>query len=215
MRFLCLHGKGTNNKIFEMQTASIRFELGDHHTFEFLEGVLQCPLDEDLRAFSAVDNDQYFAYFKDDSPTSCALAVDQLRAFIEAEGPYDGVFAFSQGATIAATLLSQRTNSELPFKCAVFFSGLSAPDYDALKKGEIRMLDEAGILKLPTAHIWGKKDLLWSGSSERLSHLCDSGCRNVYLHEGSHEIPGPKLSGSVNETVKVIRRAIDQALLRQ
>ena len=37
MRFLALHGSGTNNAVFESQTAAFRYKLGEEHTFEFLE----------------------------------------------------------------------------------------------------------------------------------------------------------------------------------
>lgn len=31
---------GGDDKVFEMQTAAIRYELGDHHEFEFVEGTI-------------------------------------------------------------------------------------------------------------------------------------------------------------------------------
>ena len=40
MRFLCLHGMGTNSRIFEAQTAAIRYLLGSEHTFEFIDGAV-------------------------------------------------------------------------------------------------------------------------------------------------------------------------------
>jgi hypothetical protein len=63
MRFLCLHGIGTNNHVLEMQTgithtlndtremlllkdlaATVRYELGDTHTYEFVEGTERAPI---------------------------------------------------------------------------------------------------------------------------------------------------------------------------
>ena len=38
MRWLCLHGMGTNSRIFEAQTAAIRYAMGQEHSFEFVDG---------------------------------------------------------------------------------------------------------------------------------------------------------------------------------
>lgn len=228
-----------------VSTAAIRFELGDHHTYEFVEGVLPCSIDPDksmtpeflvLCAFYsldililglqslAIDDSPCFQYLNSSSPASYLQAVEQLDSFITNEGPFDGILAFSQGATIAGTLLArqyQNVNEGViapnspPFKCAIFFSGIQPVDWDGLVTGEVRILDagiDGGLLKLLTVHVWGRQDLLWSGESENLSRLCEAHSRLVCIHEGGHEIPGPKLGNSVVEAVRAIRRTIDSPL---
>lgn len=44
MHFLCLHGMGTNSRIFEAQTAAIRYTLGSQHTFKFLDGAVPAQM---------------------------------------------------------------------------------------------------------------------------------------------------------------------------
>ena len=43
MHFLCLHGRGTNGRIFEAQTAAIRQAVGSGHTYEFIDGGVVAP----------------------------------------------------------------------------------------------------------------------------------------------------------------------------
>ncbi|KAB8300443.1 hypothetical protein EYC80_000615 [Monilinia laxa] len=206
-----------------VSTVAIRFELGDHHTYEFVEGVLPCPIDPELQSF-ATDDSPCFQYFDLSSPASYLQAVEQLDSFITTEGPFDGILAFSQGATIAGTLLArqyQNVNDGViapnspPFKCAIFFSGIQPVDWEELATGEVRILDagvDGDLLKLPTVHVWGRQDLMWSKESENLSRLCDSHSRMICIHNGGHEIPGPRLGNSVAEAVRAIRRTIDSSL---
>ena len=42
MRFLCLHGMGTNAQIFEAQLAQIRSQLVGQHEFVFVDGEVEC-----------------------------------------------------------------------------------------------------------------------------------------------------------------------------
>lgn len=41
MKFLCLHGMGTNAQIFEAQLAQIRNQLVGQHEFVFLQGEVE------------------------------------------------------------------------------------------------------------------------------------------------------------------------------
>ena len=146
-------------------------------------------------------------------------ALSQLAQFISEEGPFDGVLGFSQGAILAATYLIQFSQNHpsrpLPFQCAIFFSGGVPLDPQALGQGKLRQIDPkvtGALLKLPTANIWGRNDTAWPGSSEVLCALCDDLNRNVYIHNGGHDIPGARAEEAVQGSVRAIRRAIDQAL---
>ncbi|KAF4631031.1 hypothetical protein G7Y89_g7102 [Cudoniella acicularis] len=157
MHFLCLHGRGTNNKIFEAQTSDIHAELQKY----------------------ASGDSEYFEYFQPTSTQSLIHVVDQLESYIADEGPFDGVVAFSQGATVVATLIARYSEgdnglkrSELPFKCALFFSALQGLHYEPLLRGEVKLLEstpDSEVIQIPTAHIWGQNDLAWSKGSEELS----------------------------------------------
>jgi hypothetical protein len=45
MRFLCLHGIGTNNHIFKMQTAALRYALDEKDTeYIWAQGTVEWPM---------------------------------------------------------------------------------------------------------------------------------------------------------------------------
>lgn len=149
-------------------------------------------------------------------------ALAQLAHYISEEGPFDGVLGFSQGAILAATYLIQfrldYPSIPLPFKCAIFFSGGIPVDPQALDQGELSHIDPkvAGpLLRLPTANIWGRNDMVWPESSEVLCALCEDLNKNVYIHDEGHDIPGARAKEAVQGSVRAIRRAIDQALMMQ
>lgn len=175
----------------------------------------------EIRSLFAPD-DQFFAYFDPQDPATCQVALANLERYIAHHGPFDGVLAFSQGAALAAThivRMARRTPAARPFRLAIFIAGGVAVDPDRLMDhGELLQLSpetdaDAGAIAIPSAHIYGRNDDLWPGSSETLSSLCLEELRSVYVHQGGHEIPGSSGSsrGDLAGTVHVIRRAVDKA----
>lgn len=93
----------------------------------------------------------------DYSNQSAHEALDYLYRIMEEEGPFDGIIGYSEGATVAATLIlhEQRRfemEGRIPmFKCALFFAGWPPmnPDMDA-----IVLADESDLMiTIPTCHI--------------------------------------------------------------
>jgi hypothetical protein len=91
------------------------------------------------------------------SNQSAQDALDYLYGIMEADGPFDGIIGYSEGATVAATLLlhEQRrleTHGIPPmFKCALFFAGWPpmTPELDT-----IVLEDESDLtITIPTCHI--------------------------------------------------------------
>ncbi|KAF2463889.1 uncharacterized protein BDR25DRAFT_105115 [Lindgomyces ingoldianus] len=145
MHFLCLHGIGTNSDIFQAQTAAIRFELGDEHTYDFVDGPIACEPANGIERMMAskagtVDIPQCYSYFDWYSPESILSAIDWLSSYIETNGPYDGVIAFSQGTCLVSTLMLQHSRLDLDgeeplFKCVILFSGILPLNIEALELG--------------------------------------------------------------------------------
>ncbi|KAJ5747736.1 uncharacterized protein N7511_009432 [Penicillium nucicola] len=215
MRFLCLHGVGTNSKVLEIQTAPLRYEIGDGHTYDFVEGIFPYELAPEIRDLVVAD-DQGFSYFDPHSVSASLQAVNDLERFIEEEGPYDGVLGFSQGMMLACTLLMRKVQEKkaLPFKCAIFFSPRMAPlDYVDLGRGkftEINPLDIIDKIRIPTALVWGSVDPHAAKAIE-LQQLFPPEILSTVVHDGGHEIPGYAFKDALAETVKVIRRTTDEA----
>ncbi|KAK3689074.1 DUF341 domain protein [Podospora appendiculata] len=210
MRFLCFHGEGTNSK--------------------FVEGCMPMPMWPDIREAADAD-DGFFGYFT--SGASYTTAARQLDAYLAAEGPFDGVLAFSMGAAFVSTYIAnaymyhdragheyagehqQRPEAARAFKCAVFLSPVGGVFAEAAPGGqgdEGWLLDadvDGEVIPIPTANIWGSNDRLCN--AEAVSRLCASGVREVYVHEGVHEVPGARMPDAVKASVRVIRRVVATA----
>jgi len=211
MRFLCLHGRGTNSKILEIQTAAIRYELADGHTYDFVDGALPWETDPDVKRLLASE-DETFAFFDETNLLTAVEAVDDLDEFFEDEGPYDGVIAFSQAVGVAGTWMAHRMRQGKPtFRCAIFLSaGGPVVDYDALREGRLVHLSQAEvgeIIDIPTTHTWGASDQ-HAKIAKGVSQLCKSSTRSVVVHGGGHEVPGAGSKDTVTRIVNMIRRAV-------
>lgn len=92
-----------------------------------------------------------------DGRASLRDAIDYLFRIIEEEGPFDGILGYSEGASIAATLIlvEQRRFLEqgIPrtLKCGIFFAGWPpmTPELDAMV-----LSDESELMiDVPSCHI--------------------------------------------------------------
>jgi predicted esterase len=191
-----------------------------HHQYEYVEGTMSAPQAAEIQGFfSATDN--YYQFYDQRSAASMATAISQFEAYLAAEGPFDGVIGYSQGAILAATYMIHFSqlypSAPLPFKCAIFFSGGRPLDPHALGKGDLILIDPeqqvAPLLTLPTANIWGRNDPLWPGSSETLWKLCDPANRTSFIHDEGHDIPGARAKDAVLGSVRAIRKVVDQAVI--
>jgi hypothetical protein len=159
-----------------------------------------------------------FAFYEENSPESMLTALEELDEYIAEEGPFDGVMGFCHGAALAAEFIiykaQQDPDSEPPFKCAIFL-GAGLPSNPAeLLDGKVRLLSnesDGEIIRLPTAHIWGSKDPVYD-ICEKVSKLCRSSARSVFIHDGIHEVPGYGMKGGLAGSVKMIRRTVDRGL---
>ncbi|KAJ2994424.1 hypothetical protein NUW58_g1566 [Xylaria curta] len=183
MKFLCLHGNGTNSNVsphvmdnvlslrsssispelnvnFGSRTApeaSLRHELSeDNYQFEFVEAAIECSMSRGIERLVS-PGDKFYAYYDpEDLPNTLMLCIDQLNDYISTEGPFDGVIGFSAGAVLAAMYIveSQRRDGKAPFRCAIFLSSASSI-------AELQFLGfdpQHDQIQIPTLHIWGLDD---------------------------------------------------------
>ena len=86
------------------------------------------------------------------------------------------------------------------------------------QRNEIRLLDprvDQEVIKIPTAHIWGANDKLYPSFGPVLKDLSVSDLRQEFVHQGGHDIPGPKDRNGVSNSVRIIKRTIEKALEMQ
>ncbi|KAI4116237.1 MAG: hypothetical protein LQ338_007747 [Usnochroma carphineum] len=194
-----------------------------------------------IESLISSSSDDFLQYADGSDPTSCLRALLDLESYMDDEGPFDGVMAFSQGAGLAASLLIHRMQKDPQqarlspaFRCAVFFSGGVPEDPEGLEaaacaidaeNGDVtigeksmtmrrRLMDvehDGEVIEIPTAHIWGRNDSLYPTFGPVLSRLCKGSEREVFVHEGGHEILGAKDPTALEKAVRIINRTIARA----
>lgn len=118
-------------------------------------------------------------------------ACDFLQQYVEEHdgNSFDGVLGFSEGATVAASLIIRqcRKKGTSPFKFAVFICCTVPPLRS--DRVDIMLADETGErIDIPTAHILGSKDPGYQGGMA-LYNLCNQSSASVFDHGGPHTIP--------------------------
>ncbi|KAM7205907.1 Serine hydrolase (FSH1) domain containing protein [Rhypophila sp. PSN 637] len=246
MRFLCFHGMGTNGnvgiflpgplstpwqcfsprygrgtdvKVFERQTATLRQALGRTHEFVFLTGTVPSRAPGEVDGHDATlgsapwTNDGY-RFLGEDRETNMALLNDLIRSVLEL-GPFDGVMGFSEGGAVAASLLVEDTRRPFArFRCGIFLSAARPPDPDNIMTGSDRRLDfytDGVVLNIPTAHIWSPSGEICPGMGRNLALLCNQTLREEFVHLLGHQVPGSVSDEFLSGTIKAIERTVERA----
>ena len=145
-----------------------------------------------------------------------------LIAFIEEEGPFDGVMGFSQGAGLAVSYLIHQTQekpktsrSSPRIRCAILFSGGAKDDPRGLfgngPRRAMSLEEDGEVIEIPTLHVWGHKDPNYPEFGPVLLGLCEKGEREEFFHDGGHEIPGAKDAAAVEKVAKLFKRTVQRA----
>ncbi|KAL8868805.1 MAG: hypothetical protein Q9174_004740 [Haloplaca sp. 1 TL-2023] len=127
-----------------------------------------------------------------------AEACDYLEEEIgrHPDGPFDGILGFSEGSSVAASLMLRRAaRGKVPlFQFAIFFCAILPFRFD--DKGPI-LADESPLrINVPTLHITGARDPARL-SSMALYHLCDQNSAALYDHGKGHTIPWGPLTENI------------------
>ena len=183
------------------------------------------PSDEDDNATDVIERIRDFPQFGTPEMTmrelmtygvaktddSARKTLSYLYDIMETEGPFDGIVGYSEGATIAGTLLlheqmRERDEGRIPmFKCALFFGGWPpmTPTLDGLV-----LADESDLmLEVPTCHIIGSLDPYLHGNLA-LYNVCDPDTAFIFDHAKGHTLPRDK--HMVKELGDTVRRMIDE-----
>lgn len=167
-------------------------------------------------------DEETFAYCDTSCPATCSKAIGDLERYLESEGPYDGVMAFSMGAAFILLWMARKMREKnsnkafvLPFKVGIFFS-VAGPlrDFDFETEKEIIPLDHISntcLVKIPTVHVWGTEDRE-KENAEMAIQLCEENSRSVFVHARGHEVPMSQ--NYVIAITKLIKRAMEQSLSR-
>ncbi|KAF5099066.1 hypothetical protein D0Z03_001099 [Geotrichum reessii] len=196
-KILFLHGFAQNGSVFARKASGLRKTLGKlGYETVFLDAPIKIET-TDL-PFESLNSDASAADFRSWWPHNVSKqdhytidkALDSIKESISADGPYDGVVGFSQGAGFAGLLLNiidkLVPEKQGPFKFAVLYSGFRA-------QPEALQHYYTPAFSTPTLHILGSLDTVVS--EERTLSLydaCTEGSRTLVRHPGGHFVPNSK-----------------------
>ncbi|CAI4211234.1 unnamed protein product [Parascedosporium putredinis] len=142
---------------------------------------------------------------------STIRAIQYLYEIMEKSGPFDGVIGYSEGATLAATLLLFEQVRKKEFgipamlKCGVFFMGWPPLHPKWLN---LVLADETDMMiEVPTTHIIGSLDPYLDGSMA-LYNVCDQDSAYIFDTAKGHTLPREKTL--VKELGDTLRNMIAQ-----
>ncbi|KAL8853085.1 MAG: hypothetical protein Q9221_002116 [Calogaya cf. arnoldii] len=184
--------------------AALRYELGEGHVFEFVEGAFPCPQAPQIKHLFPEDA-QYYSYLLEEDELAMESALVELKDYLELQGPFDAVLAFSQGATLAATFLAVYGNGY--FKCALFICS----DCPRLLS-KIKDNPRETVITIPTGHIVGREDPLFAAGI-MLSEICSRSTCSIFEHSGGHEIPRGIIATA--DMVRLVNDMIARTILEQ
>ncbi|KAK4153851.1 serine hydrolase FSH [Chaetomidium leptoderma] len=139
---------------------------------------------------------------------SGARALKYLTKIMQEQGPFDAIIGYSEGATVAATLLLheqrrfKKKGVKPMFKYAIFFAGWPPMDPDS--HAMILSDESEAMIEIPTCHIIGSLDPYVHGSLA-LYNVCDPDTAYMFDHAKGHTLPRDK--DTVKELGDIVREA--------
>lgn len=202
-KLLMLHGYRQNEKAFRERTGGLRKSLKSHAEFIFCEAPHQVPKNDIVEEESSTEEDQRGWWFSDENKTyhaqditNCQVGFEQSLEYIdkifETQGPFDGVFSFSQGASLASILCRiaqiNLTNESFKFRNIKFKFAIIVAGFKSGQTQHDIYYNLEDKIKLPTMHIIGETDKVIPKDMSQL--LLDYFLNpKVYNHAGGHFVP--------------------------
>ncbi|KAJ5788008.1 hypothetical protein N7457_002998 [Penicillium paradoxum] len=209
MRFLCLHGHGTNSQILETQLEPLRAHLPTDWEFDFLDGEMaaepatgemivqntptRCHITDEYILSIGIDQifpGPYLCYHGEPVPSDVWNAYNLIMDVVREEGPFDGVIAFSQGAAVAATIIAHEAevNPEADvFKVAVFLSATMPFDMEAglltlMYNGHVDTIEAKYQSQSNAAHCEIDNNVNWLEDCRTAGVIQEFQARRAHLH---------------------------------
>ncbi|KAH8762236.1 serine hydrolase FSH [Hyaloscypha finlandica] len=213
-RVLCLHGYGSNTKIFEAQTAAFRRELGPEFEWHFVEGGISVPMDPELQEY-CMGEENFFSFFDATSNHGPAKYFTEIESYATSHGPFDLVMAMCFSGSLVAALLMHKAHlgrHHQVFKGAIFLSGGGVMDPTASTFKPLEDASAYAKIPIPTANIWGASDEIHRKTAAELALVCCTKINVTFIHDADTPIAQSRDKKALAGTVKAIRRTVDEVL---
>lgn len=205
LRVLCVHGYRQNGGSFRDKTGALRKLLKKHVELVYMTAPLkveqgingEVPVkesdsvpgpggDEDPRGwwFSDTQARSFSAQQQCEESLGLDESVATVREAVKAQGPFDGILGFSQGAAFVAMLCSlqeQKVEPEFNFHFAILVAGFRS----ACKEHQNFY---SAPLQMPSLHVFGLEDKVIPDSMSR-ELLLSFQDPQVLIHPGGHFVP--------------------------
>lgn len=228
LKILMLHGYTQNGALFKDRTGGIRKALKQLADLVYIDAPHDVPKFSESTETEEPTNAKeeksrgWYTKIDENKVVDCVnQSLDYLNDVFKTQGPFDGVWGFSQGATLTHFLSciavdnQKQSNSnpnrgDIRFNFAILTatSKSSHADLDGLNSAYYK---NGMKLEIPSMHIIGKTDKITN--FEKALELSEYYINpKVYVHEFGHFIPGDKDSKNVyveflelmkNQTLKV------------
>ncbi|KAJ7509148.1 serine hydrolase FSH [Mycena galericulata] len=200
-RILALHGHSQSARSLKYKLSAIQDACEGHIEYVvFVDAPhVLAPVDFSGEAASnpsAIDKNGFparawwrFLYDMRDVST-VVESFEYIKTVLETQGPFQGIFGFSQGAAFAAMILAFMENPDLspnllrdvdhpPFEFAVIVSGFVAPS---------QLFPLPPNIRTPSLHIIGFNDIMVAPEiSAKLADRFEDA--QIEIHQGGHFIP--------------------------
>ncbi|OQR99184.1 serine hydrolase (FSH1) [Achlya hypogyna] len=205
LRVLCLHGHRQSAKKLKGKMAALCRAVKATTEFVFIDGPFEVPYEptsaehmQKVEEMTEAELEELklsmeqFAWWNFEQVPGTAEykysgvdeAVAYVRNIVATQGPFHGVFGFSQGGMFAAHLLTLDDPAHLSFAFGIFCA--AAP----MKDPSFAIVPSAPLL-LPSLHIMGAQDELVTETRSRAlaGHFA---VPELIVHNGGHYIPTQK-----------------------
>ena len=188
LKVLYLQGYRQNEKVCKEKTGSLRKILKKHCDLVFITApnVIPDPKDEEPLTgwwFSKPDQ-SYLAQEVTDCCDGFEKSLDVIAEALRDQGPFDGIFSFSQGASMLSMVCSLKEEGDPRFQrfnFAVLVAGFKS------RQTQHRRYYERHV-SIPSLHVIGDTDqVIPREMSDELLELYDD--KVVVRHGGGHFIP--------------------------
>uniref|UniRef100_A0A7E4V9M8 FSH1 domain-containing protein n=1 Tax=Panagrellus redivivus TaxID=6233 RepID=A0A7E4V9M8_PANRE len=189
---LCLHGYRQDGAAMRAKIGGLRKALKKVE-WVFLDAANLASTSEtatdpstERSWYNNIDNGTGFAYDSAEEPTGFEASVKAVDDIIAAQGPFDVLISFSQGACFAQLYLAQKAEQgPLPFKAAIFCAGFiaQAPSLLPLASKE---------LSIPSLFIHSENDQIIPAAATIAQSKKFSGSATC-LHTGGHGFPSASI----------------------
>jgi Serine hydrolase (FSH1) len=211
-RILCLHGGGTNARIFRAQCRTIQKFLDSSFRLVFAEAPFPSKAGPDVLSvyrkygpfkcwlpWSATNHTEINPYFAIDMLDDSLNAATEEDNRAGATGPWVGLLGFSQGAKMCASLLYRQQKlaahhpDGLRWRFAVLIAGrgplIDLGPASPMTEEAVSQIQIKNSLYLPTIHVHGRQDPGLPEHQKLLAEWCVEGKTRLMEWDGNHRVP--------------------------